>query len=184
MRGDRKALKPSIRFNVFKRDGFRCQYCGRTPPDVVLEVDHIVAVADGGENAIDNLITACFDCNRGKGAVSLESIPDSLATTFELKREKRLQLDEYSKFLKQVKAKADKGIQSIDKVFNSYFPRYTLGDDFQHNTLRFFLSKLPSVKIEQAMDMACSKLNDRERAIKYFCGICYNWIKEPKTRDW
>jgi hypothetical protein len=184
MRGDRKALKPSIRFNVFKRDGFRCQYCGRTPPDVVLEVDHIVAVADGGENAIDNLITACFDCNRGKAAGKLNDIPESLAISLEAKKEKQLQVEEYSKFLEQIKSQADKAIHSIDKVFNSYFPKYTLNNNFKHNTLRFFLSKLPSVKAEQAMNMACSKITDADRAVKYFCGICHNWIKNPETRDW
>ena len=36
-------------------------------PDVILEVDHINAVANGGKNEIMNLVTSCFDCNRGKG---------------------------------------------------------------------------------------------------------------------
>ena len=62
----RKSLSKSIRFEVFKRDSFTCQYCGRTAPDVVLEVDHIIPVAKGGDNSLTNLITACFDCNRGK----------------------------------------------------------------------------------------------------------------------
>ena len=43
-----------------------CQYCGQSAPDVVLEVDHIVPVAEGGDNDIMNLITSCRDCNRGK----------------------------------------------------------------------------------------------------------------------
>ena len=44
----RKALSQKIRFEVFKRDSFTCQYCGRKAPDVVLQVDHIVPVAKGG----------------------------------------------------------------------------------------------------------------------------------------
>ena len=62
----RKNLSKSVRFEVFKRDSFTCQYCGKSAPDVVLEVDHIIPVSKGGDNDISNLITACFDCNRGK----------------------------------------------------------------------------------------------------------------------
>lgn len=64
---ERKTISKKIRFEVFKRDSFTCQYCGRMAPDIVLEVDHINAVANGGENDVMNLITSCFDCNRGKG---------------------------------------------------------------------------------------------------------------------
>lgn len=67
-------LNVRIRFEVFKRDDFRCQYCGRRSPDVVLEVDHIVARANGGSDDPINLRTSCWECNRGKGAVSLEEI--------------------------------------------------------------------------------------------------------------
>ena len=62
----RKAIKKSVRFEVFKRDSFTCQYCGQKSPDVVLEVDHITPVAGGGDNDILNLITACKSCNSGK----------------------------------------------------------------------------------------------------------------------
>ena len=60
------ALSKKLRFEVFKRDKFTCQYCGKRPPDVVLEIDHIVPKAKGGEDNSGNLTTACFDCNRGK----------------------------------------------------------------------------------------------------------------------
>ena len=65
--GKRKTIPKKTRFEVFKRDKFTCQYCGRMAPDVVLEIDHIKPVSKGGDNSIMNLITACFDCNRGKG---------------------------------------------------------------------------------------------------------------------
>ncbi len=68
MEHKRKAIPKSVRFEVFKRDNFTCQYCGRKAPDVVLEVDHINPVANGGENDILNLVTSCRDCNSGKGA--------------------------------------------------------------------------------------------------------------------
>lgn len=60
------------RFEIFKRDKFTCQYCGRKSPAVVLECDHIQAVANGGTDEIENLVTACFDCNRGKSDAPLQ----------------------------------------------------------------------------------------------------------------
>ena len=65
-------LSVKTRFEVFKRDRFTCQYCGKHPPDVLLEADHITPRAAGGSDAIENLTTACTDCNRGKGARMLE----------------------------------------------------------------------------------------------------------------
>ena len=57
-----------IRFEVLKRDNFTCQYCGAHGEGVVLEVDHIIPISKGGTSDMGNLITACFDCNRGKGS--------------------------------------------------------------------------------------------------------------------
>ena len=62
----RKPISKRTRFEVFKRDMFSCQYCGKKSPDVVLHVDHIKPVSKGGKNTITNLITACRDCNLGK----------------------------------------------------------------------------------------------------------------------
>lgn len=64
---ERKPISKKTRFEVFKRDKFVCQYCGRMAPDVILEVDHITPVAEGGSNKMINLVTSCRDCNRGKG---------------------------------------------------------------------------------------------------------------------
>ena len=63
----RKNVSNKTRFEVFKRDNFTCQYCGKSAPEVVLNVDHIEPVSKGGSNDISNLITSCFECNNGKG---------------------------------------------------------------------------------------------------------------------
>jgi hypothetical protein len=62
----RKSLSKRTRFELFKRDSFTCQYCGSKAPDVLLEADHIKPVSKGGTNALLNLVTSCWDCNRGK----------------------------------------------------------------------------------------------------------------------
>lgn len=58
----------SRRFAVLRRSGFACHYCGRTPPEAVLQVDHKVPLALGGTNDDENLIAACTACNLGKSA--------------------------------------------------------------------------------------------------------------------
>lgn len=64
----RAAVTTRIRFEVFKRDKFTCQYCGRKAPEVILHVDHVEPVAEGGTADVVNLVTACDTCNLGKGA--------------------------------------------------------------------------------------------------------------------
>ncbi len=53
-----------IRDRIFKRDDYTCKYCGERGKK--LECDHVVPVARGGSHEEDNLVTACFKCNRSK----------------------------------------------------------------------------------------------------------------------
>ncbi len=59
-------ITPKKRYQILERDWFSCKYCGRKPPFVMLEVDHIIPKSKGGGDAVDNLLTTCFECNRGK----------------------------------------------------------------------------------------------------------------------
>lgn len=67
----RKPISTRTRFEIFKRDSFTCQYCGRKAPEIILEVDHINPVANGGKNDFLNLVTSCGECNAGKSDRSL-----------------------------------------------------------------------------------------------------------------
>lgn len=182
------ANKLKIRFEVFKRDAFTCQYCGRTPPQVTLELDHIIAKSNGGLDRIENYITACFDCNRGKGAVPLDSIPQSFTDKRAEMEERREQLRQYSDFLESIENDMISSIEKVTTSYEVYFPGRTLSDNFKLNTVKRLLRSLPTIKVCEAMEMACSKFehdgNGKEKALQYFCGICWNWIKKPEMRDW
>lgn len=67
-RTTRTGISQKLRFEIFQRDKFTCQYCGRTKDGdkVKLELDHIVPVSKGGTDEINNLTTSCRDCNQGK----------------------------------------------------------------------------------------------------------------------
>ena len=64
----RKILTPSLRYDILKRDNFKCVICGRTPKKdgVTLHVDHIIPVSKGGKTVPENLRTLCSICNLGK----------------------------------------------------------------------------------------------------------------------
>lgn len=68
----RKGLSKKTRFEVFKRDSFTCQYCGKSAPDVILVVDHLHPVSKGGSNDLLNLVTSCEGCNSGKSDRTLD----------------------------------------------------------------------------------------------------------------
>lgn len=90
----RQSISKKTRFEVFKRDSFTCQYCGKSAPSILLEIDHIKPISKNGDDDITNLITSCFDCNRGKS--DRELLDDAVV----LKRKK--QLDELQERREQI----------------------------------------------------------------------------------
>lgn len=89
----RKPIGKRQRFGIFSRDGYLCGYCGRGPDVVVLEIDHIIPVCQGGTNDDANLRTSCVDCNRGKAGMTVpQAIPpemDQLRMAQEIAEAKR-----------------------------------------------------------------------------------------------
>jgi 5-methylcytosine-specific restriction endonuclease McrA len=73
----RKAKLPAdwsaIAQSVFKRDEYRCTYCGDEPGD--LHCDHIIPLSRGGSSHMDNLTSACESCNLDKGNKLLSEWP-------------------------------------------------------------------------------------------------------------
>ena len=69
--GHKTKREPSVglRFQVLKRDHFKCRVCGMSPakdPSIELHIDHIVPWSKGGETTLENLQTLCSACNLGK----------------------------------------------------------------------------------------------------------------------
>ena len=71
----RAPISPATRFEVFKRDRFSCVYCGRCPKkdnvELELVIDHQKSFSSGGADDASNFVTACNQCNSGKGAKSV-----------------------------------------------------------------------------------------------------------------
>lgn len=64
---ERRRVTDKLRYQILRRDGFRCQLCGASQADGVrLHVDHIIPVSKGGTSDVENLRTLCDRCNLGK----------------------------------------------------------------------------------------------------------------------
>jgi len=66
-----KRPKTQIRFsrqNIYARDKYSCQYCGRKFPVEDLSYDHVIPKSRGGKTLWTNIVTCCMGCNRKRGA--------------------------------------------------------------------------------------------------------------------
>lgn len=117
----RKAIGKKLRFEVFKRDNFACQYCGGQAPDVVLHVDHINPVAGGGDNDILNLVTSCEPCNLGKGARALDddSVLAKQRAQLEELNERREQLEMMLRWREGLSNVEEEQIDAFDEAFGA-----------------------------------------------------------------
>lgn len=173
----RKAISKKLRFDVFKRDGFVCAYCGTTPPSVVLQVDHINPVANGGSNDIDNLITSCQPCNIGKGAITLESIPQSLSEKAKMIKEQEAQIEAYYEILQDRKDRIDDEMWRIADIIDPGSPETGMNRDWL-KSIKYFLENLDFFQVEEASQIArCKYKYGGKKAFLYFCGVCHNKIR-------
>ena len=88
----RKTISKGLRFSVFCRDNYTCRYCGRQSDAVPLEIDHVLPVCQGGTNDIENLVTACGDCNRGKSGNTIQQVAPNETDRLRLAQERNEQV--------------------------------------------------------------------------------------------
>ena len=68
LRAFRRHKKPVkfSRVNIYARDKYRCQYCGKKAPMKELTYDHVLPRSRGGKTTWTNIVTCCYECNRTK----------------------------------------------------------------------------------------------------------------------
>lgn len=181
----RKPLSKKIRFEVFKRDKFTCQYCGRMSPDVILEVDHLTPVSKGGNDDMINLITSCRDCNRGKGKTRLsddQEIKKQQAQLLDLadKKEQLQMMVEWKEELLNIR---ETQIEYINNLIGQLTGFY-LNDSGKRDVAKYLI-KFPFEMVCEAVEISFTKyfkdtgsdywinksFND---AFNKIGGICFN----------
>lgn len=175
----RKAIGKKVRFEIFKRDGFKCMYCGAHPPSVLLHVDHIKPVAEGGDNSDDNLITACEPCNLGKGARSLSSAPVALSEKAASVAEREEQIRGYQEVMQGKRERLDAEAWAIIEMLT---PGEKSAPKDWMNSLRMFLDKIGFDEVHEAMEIVQGReFAVLEKAWRYFCGICWNKLRKVEA---
>lgn len=128
--GNRKSIPKKLRFEVFKRDSFTCQYCGRKAPDVLLHVDHIEPVAKGGTDDLLNLITSCVDCNLGKSDRRLldSAVLDKQRDQLEALQERKEQIDMMFQWQKALLGLDDSVTDQLSEYWSELVPDFSLNE--------------------------------------------------------
>jgi hypothetical protein len=182
-----------LRFEVFKRDNFTCQYCGRKTPEVILEIEHVIPLSKGGTDEFDNLTTSCFECNRGKGASLLDTIlkDRDIHDETTLLAEREFQLAEYNYLKKKIRDRENKEIEELKNHFADQF-RDSEWDyavrEFPHSIIRQCLKTMSYIDIFELIDIAIDITSRDSKgdyhtvaAAKYLTAILRNKLREKKV---
>lgn len=183
MSEQREPISKKLRFEVFKRDSFKCQYCGASAPDVVLHIDHIIPVKEGGTNDISNLITSCSNCNLGKGARLLtdKSILEKQRKQLEELNERREQLEMMMEWRKELLALEDEKV-NIAKTRFEELAKCSLNENGISN-LKKIIKKYPFELVLDAIEASTQQYlepdgengfthDSVEKAFDYISRIC------------
>ena len=192
---ERKNLSKKIRLEVFKRDMFKCQYCGKSPikdQDVVLEVDHIVPVAEGGSNEMINLVTSCWDCNRGKGPRKLDDRQVIVTQHEEIEKLQieNEQFDLLIQYKKELMNLENKKLEIIRLTMDDKLSvlNRTIGDSYLNTKMKKLVRKYGVPKmievIEESYNNSIGKydrITDEDGIINKFLSLIENYFSYKDT---
>lgn len=170
----RVALSKMVRFEVFKRDSFKCQYCGRSAPEVVLHVDHIRPVSKGGTNDIFNLITSCSDCNNGKGARKLSdaSMLEKQKKQLDELNEKREQLEMMMDWRKELASEQDQLFDFAVDRYEKTFRVKLLPEGLK--IIRGQIHQFGIDEVLKSIEITSMRNIDSSGMLSYMAGVCWN----------
>lgn len=182
---DRPTIPKSVRFEVFKRDKFTCQYCGKKAPDVVLVIDHINPVSKGGVSDIINLITSCEGCNSGKSDRPLSdgAALEKARAQLEALEERRQQLAMMVEWRESLTKSGEILVDSVVRLFESAYNRQFPVNDEGRKSIRTLIKKFGYDDVCDAVDLACERYlqwngaevvrESVEDAFRKIGGICH-----------
>lgn len=172
-RFERVAISKRLRFEVFKRDAFECQYCGAHPPSVILHCDHIIPVSEGGETNIDNLVTACAPCNLGKSNIPLTSVPQSLEDRAAEVAEREAQVAGYESVMRAKRKRLDENTEIVLDMYCDLWGQTGIRTDW-FSSMKRFVELIGVDDCLEALDIAKRKAPwSHQKGFKYFCGVCW-----------
>ena len=179
----RKTISKKLRFEVFKRDSFTCQYCGKSAPHVILEVDHVKPVSKGGTNELLNLITSCRDCNRGKSnrELSDDSMVAKQQQEMEDLQEIRNQVEMMIEWRDELKNLDNEVVEIICEEFEKATDCEV--KDEGKKQIKKWLKKYKLKDLLEAMDRSIIQYSDINKAFDMIPRIAYYVANPEKSID-
>lgn len=179
----RTTITKKMRFEVFKRDSFACQYCGMSAPEVILEVDHINPVNNGGETTLINLVTSCRDCNRGKGKRKLsdKSEIEKQKKQLEEINEKRKQLEMMLKWKEELNKFDDEQLAIFEKKVREDISISL--SDYGKNFTKKLIKKYGLIEVLDVLDIAISQYFDTNNRDESFSTLMHYIPRICCTRE-
>lgn len=176
-----KPIPRRLRFEILRRDGHTCRYCGASAPDVPLTVDHVVPRALGGDDEPSNLVAACKDCNSGKSSTS----PDEHVVADVDQRALRwaAAMQQVAETRRAQWAQLDQDVARFDHAWAQWWygedkrpiPR---DDDWRRSITRFLEAGLDIADLEHFVHVAGNSKASAGATWKYFCGCCWTELNE------
>ncbi|HNQ78219.1 MAG TPA: HNH endonuclease [Acidobacteriota bacterium] len=195
---ERKAINKKTRFEVFKRDSFKCQYCGAVAPNVLLVIDHIKPVSLGGTNDLINLITACQPCNAGKSDRPLNDASAVIKVRSQLEelQERREQIEMMMEWQEGLRDLKQQTVDSLCQYWAKHTPGWSVSEEGKR-TLKKWLQRFSLSEITAAMDTSATQYlkfekegkctqESWEQAFSKIPGICSvtrECEKDPDLRE-
>lgn len=190
----RKGISARTRFEIFKRDCFTCQYCGQKAPDILLHIDHIEAVANGGSDEIINLVTSCSVCNSGKSDVALSDDSAVKRQHIQLQEmnERQEQLQMMLKWRKGLLAMEQESLNHAIQIWHMAVEPFQV-TEVGLREVRILIRRFGLELVLRAIDIATDqylKFGNNQKPTKEsvheawrkLSGICANEVAPPEVR--
>lgn len=178
------AISKRLRYEILRRDGHRCKYCGRAAPEVKLTVDHVVPETLGGTDKPDNLVAACSECNSGKSATPPDApliagaAEDQVRWALAMNTVVEQRAAELRAQRKRL-AKFDKAWRGYHNSAGEEIPRDV---NWKNSVSRFMGFGLDDEFLIDATATAMGSPKPSHDAVwRYFCGICWREIEEMQA---
>ena len=179
------AVSKRLRYEVLRRDGFTCRYCGLRS-DRGLVTDHVLPVALGGYDVAENLVACCKDCNEGKAASNPDEplVQDVSQDAFRwavARRRVAAQMEAENTFGYE----AGQLLQLWNNLVRSLCRSVTAAapPDAYHTIRSWLVTGLPDTIIADAMELTLSRQTVYDSgAWRYFCKIVWDQVRELETR--
>ena len=175
------AVSKRLRFEILRRDQFRCRYCGLKAEAVELRVDHVIPEALGGTDEPSNLVAACEPCNNGKSSIAPDSpLVDQVAEDAE--RWARA-MEVVARYRKQENEYRTETLQWFENLWNRWKCKPSgntepAPDGFS-SVITFLDAGLTYDQLEELVEVAmgANHIAPANRW-KYFCGCCWARVRE------